>query len=80
MVYLMASECCIAGCGVVPVKYVHLADWVGGNSSYSADGRFYHDLSEQLPRTYLIPHVIYIYGHPRWAEYPSAPLAARAFT
>ena len=59
--------CFAAGCGVVPVKHAHLADWVGGNSSYDADGRFYHELSECLPRTYLIPHVIYIYGHPYWA-------------
>lgn len=52
---------------MVPVKHVHLSDWVGGNSSYNADGRFYHQLSERLPRTYLIPYVIYIYGHPHWA-------------
>ena len=66
--FLMDSGCYCAGCGVVPVKYVHPADWVGGNSSYNADGLFYHELSERLPRTYLISQVIYIYGHPRWAE------------
>ena len=53
---------------MVPVAHVHLSDWVGGNNSYNADGRFYHELSERLPRTYLIPHVIYIYTHHRWAE------------
>ena len=42
-----------AGCGVVPTKHAHLAEWTPGN--YVADGDYFHSLSEQLPRTYLIP-------------------------
>lgn len=38
---------------MVPTKHAHLADWTPGN--YMADGDYFHSLSEQLPRTYLIP-------------------------
>ena len=44
-----------AGCGVVPTKHAHLADWI--SSGYMADGDYYHSLSEQLPRTYIFDKV-----------------------
>ena len=51
---------CCAGCGVIPVKHVHHSDWF--QDVYGADGQFYHQLSERLPRTYLIPKVIFVYS------------------
>ena len=51
--------CCAAGCGVVPVKHVHLSDWF--QDGYGADGAFFHQLSERLPRTYMIPKVLFMY-------------------
>lgn len=49
-----------AGCGVVPTKYAHLADWTIGDM-HAADGNYFERLSEQLPRTYLVKRVIYMY-------------------
>ncbi|CAK0732654.1 hypothetical protein CVIRNUC_000161 [Coccomyxa viridis] len=49
-----------SGCGVIPVKHVHHSDWF--QDVYGADGQFYHQLSERLPRTYLIPKVIFVYS------------------
>ncbi len=54
------QACCIAGCGVVPVKHVHLSDWA--QDGYGADGWFYNKLSERLPRTYMIPKVLFMYS------------------
>ena len=61
--YLLRADaqlCCAAGCGVVPVKHVHLSDWFQGG--YGADGAFFHQLSERLPRTYMIPKVLFMYS------------------
>ncbi|CAL8465893.1 g5429 [Coccomyxa elongata] len=50
------------GCGVVPIKHSHLSNWPEGD--YEADGKFYHKLSEVMPRTYLVKKVIFVYnGH-----------------
>ncbi|CAL5225566.1 g8405 [Coccomyxa viridis] len=48
------------GCGVVPVKHVHLSDWF--QDGYGADGAFFHQLSERLPRTYMVPKVLFMYS------------------
>ena len=45
---------------MIPVKHVHHSDWF--QDVYGADGQFYHQLSERLPRTYLIPKVIFVYS------------------
>ena len=54
-----------AGCGVVPSKYAHMADWTASKDPYTADGNYYFELSERMPRTYLVNKIIYIYsgGH-----------------
>lgn len=52
--------CCAVGCGVVPVKHVHLSDWF--QDGYGADGAFFHQLSERLPRTYMVPKVLFMYS------------------
>ncbi len=44
---------------MVPVKHVHLSDWF--QDGYGADGAFFHQLSERLPRTYMIPKVLFMY-------------------
>ena len=51
-----------AGCGVVPSKYAHLADWTSSKDPYQADGHYFHELSELMPRTYFIEKVIYVYS------------------
>ena len=48
------------GCGVVPTRYAHLADWTIGDM-HAADGNYFNRLSEQLPRTYLVKKLIYMY-------------------
>lgn len=45
---------------MVPVKHVHLSNWSQGG--YNADAHFYTTISNQLPRTYFIPKVIYAYS------------------
>ena len=45
---------------MVPVKHVHLSDW--RMDGYGADGWFYNKLSERLPRTYMIPEVLFMYS------------------
>ena len=51
-----------AGCGVVPSKYAHLADWTTSANPYEGDGHYLHDLSELLPRTYFMEKIIYVYS------------------
>ena len=57
------SDLKAAGCGVVPTRYAHLADWTIGNM-HAADGNYFNRLSEQLPRTYLVKKLIYMYTGP----------------
>ena len=49
----------------MPSKYAHMADWTASKDPYTADGNYYFELSERMPRTYLVDKVIYVYsgGH-----------------
>ena len=46
----------------MPSKYAHLADWTSSKDPYQADGHYFHELSELMPRTYFIEKVIYVYS------------------